>query len=94
MRDLDLTNLLEGKQTLAQGVLACVGKTENESVFTVDEERKPKHARLLGAEPNPLKVNAKLISTAYSGLPGAELFNQTPAERATATFKCGSDLIT
>lgn len=56
-------------------------------MFTVDEERKPMNVCLLGAEPDPLKVNPELISTAYSGLPRAGLSNQTPAESATATSK-------
>lgn len=72
----------------------CVGETESESVFTVDEERKPMNVCLPGAEPDPLKVNPELISTAYSGLPRSELSNRSPAERATASSKLGSDFIT
>ncbi len=72
----------------------CACETESESVFTVGEERKPMNVCLLGAEPDPLKVNPELISTAYSGLPRTELSNRSPAERATATSKFGSDFIT
>lgn len=83
-------NLSEGKQILAERcVHVCVWETESESVFTVDEERKPMNVCLLGEEPDPVKVNPELISTASSGLPQAELSNQTAAERTTATSKFG-----
>lgn len=68
----------------------CVSKRESASVFMVDEERKPMNVSLPTAEPEPLKVNPELISVAYSGLPGAELSNQTPAAQATTTSKFGA----
>lgn len=68
-------------------VYVCV--RESGSVFTVDEERKPMNVCLLKAKPKPLKVNPELISTTHSGLPRAELSNQTPAAQAAATSKFG-----
>lgn len=71
-------NVFERKQTRAEG---CV----REKVFLQHNRTGEETNECLSAEnrePGPLKVNFELISAAYSGLPRAELSNQSPAERS------------